>query len=374
MDSNHFALDAETVYLNHAAVAPWPQVTVEAVSQFARENGSIGATRYPQWMKTETQLRQRLAALINAPSPDDIALLKSTSEGLSITAQGIDWASGENVVSIRQEFPSNRIIWESLESQGVEVRQLNLNQSSDPEADLIALCDANTRLLAVSSVQYAAGRRMDLKRLGEFCQRENKIFVVDAIQSLGALPFDVNVIHADVVVADGHKWMLGPEGLALFYCTQSMREKLRLYQYGWHMVEQVGDFDRYDWTPAKSARRFECGSPNMLGIHGLNASLGLLLEIGLEEVHQRIEENCNLIVDNIEERGFRLLTPENPRQRAGIVTFHIDGEDNNALQLQLMEAKVICANRGGGIRFSPHFYNTPEEVNTAFQRLDSLLG
>lgn len=374
MDSNHFALEAETIYLNHAAVAPWPQVTVEAVTQFARENGSIGATHYPRWMKTEAELRQRLATLINAPSPDDIALLKSTSEGLSITAQGIDWAEGENVVSIRQEFPSNRIVWESLSCRGVEVRLLDLGQSTDPESDLIALCDANTRLLAVSSVQYAAGRRMDLKRLGDFCHRENKIFVVDAIQSLGALPFDVEEIHADVVVADGHKWMLGPEGLALFYSTQAMRERLKLYQFGWHMVEHAGDFDRYDWTPAKSARRFECGSANMLGIHGLNASLGLLLEIGLEAVHQRIEENCSLIVANIKERGFRLLTPENPQQRAGIVTFHVEGEENGALQLQLMEAKVICANRGGGIRFSPHFYNTAEEIDTAFRRLDNLLA
>jgi selenocysteine lyase/cysteine desulfurase len=372
MHDNAFSLDPDLIYLNHAAVAPWPNVTVEAASRFARENGHTGALDYPRWMKTESALRASLARLINAPSSDDIALLKSTSEGLSVVAHGLAWNPGDNLVTIAQEFPSNRIVWQSLETKGVEVRLLDLSQHEDPEQALMALCDSNTRLLAVSSVQYASGRRMQIEKLGEFCQARGILFVIDAIQSLGALPFDVAQNHADAVVADGHKWMLGPEGLALFYSRPELRERLSLNQYGWHMVEDAWDFEATEWQPAKSARRFECGSPNMLGAHALLASLDLLLDIGIEQVFARIEENTQAIVEQIRGHKFELLSPPKPALRAGIITFRVPGADTRSLQQGLMQQRVVCAERGGGIRFSPHFHNTSEQIECAFAILDRL--
>jgi selenocysteine lyase/cysteine desulfurase len=233
----------------------------------------------------------------------------------------------------------------------------------------MSLCDSKTRLLAVSSVQYASGRRMQLERLGDFCRRNGILFVVDAIQSLGALPFDVTEVQADVVVADGHKWMLGPEGLALFYCRADLRERLRLRQYGWHMVEAVGDFEASSWQPANSARRFECGSPNMLGIHALLASLELLQAIGIERVFSRIEVNTEAIIEQIKKRNFELLSPGARELRAGIITFRIPDCDTHSLQQGLMRRQVVCAERGGGIRFSPHFYNTKDQIEHAFEIL-----
>jgi selenocysteine lyase/cysteine desulfurase len=373
MQSDHFSLDPELIYLNHAAVAPWPTVAVEAVTRFAGENGQWGALNYPEWMRTESSLRHRLARLINAPVVEDIALLKSTSEGLSVVAHGLDWQTGDNLVGIAQEFPSNRIVWQSLKSDGVDVRLLDLHEHTDPEQGLMDLCDDHTRLLAVSSVQYASGRRMQLERLGQFCRHRQIIFVVDAIQSLGALPFDVTRNLADVVVADGHKWMLGPEGLALFYCREDLRNRLQLHQYGWHMVEEAWDFERTQWRPADSARRFECGSPNMLGAQALLASLQLLQEIGIEQVFAQIEENTRTIVEQINDRGFHLLTPREPELRAGIITFRVPGSETAPLQQGLMRNRVVCAERGGGIRFSPHFHNTPEQIREAFIILDRIM-
>ena len=373
MHDHAFSLEPDLIYLNHAAVAPWPDVTVAAVSRFAGENGAIGALHYPRWMETEAALRQTLARLINAPSSDDIALLKSTSEGLSVVAHGLNWKAGDNLVSIAQEFPSNRIVWQSLEPKGVEVRLLDLAQEQAPEEALMALCDDRTRLLAVSSVQYASGRRMQIEQLGRFCRERGIIFVIDAIQSLGALPFDVTANHADAVVADGHKWMLGPEGLALFYCRPELRSQLSLHQFGWHMVEDAWNFEASRWQPAGSARRFECGSPNMLGAHALLASLNLLLEIGLDQVFARIEKNTGAIVKALSRRGFELLSPEQPTERAGIITFRVPGADTHRLQQSLMKQRVVCAERGGGIRFSPHFHNTTEQIERAFAILDQQL-
>lgn len=356
-----FPLSADILYLNHAAVAPWPRRTCDAVSRFAQENATRGAAGYADWIKVESRLRERLADLIGAPSPTGVALAKNTSEGLSIIAYGLDWEPGDNILGIAQEFPSNRIVWESLSRLGVEYRQLDLYASTEPEADLIALSDERTRLIAVSSVQYARGLRLDLERLGDLCRSRGILFCVDAIQSLGVLPFDLSRTKADFVVADGHKWMLGPEGMALLYVNPRLRPHLRLYQYGWHMVEHRGDYERTDWTPASDATRFECGSPNMLGVQALDASLSLLLEIGIEQIKSQVSERMALLVELIDRQGFELLSPREPERRAGILTFRVPGADNQALYPELMTRGVICAQRGGGIRFSPHFY-TPETV------------
>jgi selenocysteine lyase/cysteine desulfurase len=359
--SSEFQISDDILYLNHAAVAPWPKRAVDAVVRLARENGIRGATNYPEWMRVEARLRERLTDLIGAASPADIALTKNTSEALSIIAYGLDWRPGDNVVGIAQEFPSNRIVWESLSHLGVEYRRLDLYASRVPEDDLVGLSDAHTRLVAVSSVQYARGLRLDLERLGDLCRERGILFCVDGIQSLGAIPFDLAKVRADFLAADGHKWMLGPEGIALLYVSPEIRSRLRLHQYGWHMVEHPGDYDRADWSPASDATRFECGSPNMLGIHALEASLSLLLEMGLDVVHDAIAERVGRLIDLIDRQGFELLSPRSPERRAGIVTFRVPGTDSAALHKALIAQGLICAQRGGGIRFSPHFY-TREEV------------
>ncbi len=358
-----FQLDDNIAYLNHAAVAPWPQRTLRAVEAFARDNARLGSKHYPQWLETEQRLRERLRALINAPSADDIALLKNTSEALSVVAFGLQWSKGDNVVSSNQEFPSNRVVWEALGRDGVSLRQADLHAAETPEDALFAQVDEHTRLIAISSVQYASGLQLDLRRIGEFCRQHGILFCVDAIQSLGAVPFDARAVHADFVMADGHKWMLGPEGLAVFYCRAELREKLKLYQYGWHMTDAYVDFDRRDWRPADTARRFECGSPNMLGIHALEASLALLQEQGMENIGKQVLANARLLIDAIDaSASLELLTDPTAGRHAGIVTFRHRSCDNESLFKHLSGHGVMCAQRGGGIRFSPHYYTPPEKI------------
>ena len=354
-----FDLDPDLLYLNHAAIAPWPRRTVKAVTDFAAEQGRLGSKRYLDWLGVEHRLRERAARLLGAQSADEIALLKSTSEGLSFIAQGLDWQDGDNIVTIAQEFPSNRIVWETLAERGVVPRALDLSTSQAPEADLLALCDADTRLIAVSWVQYGRGQRLDISSLAAACRQRGILLCLDAIQGLGALPFDLATSPVDIIVADGHKWMLGPEGLALFWCRPELRDQLRLTEFGWHMVEDMGNFDRKDWRPASSARRFECGSPNMLGVHALEASLSLLEETGATAIAAAIETAVARLVELIDEAGFELLSPRIPERRAGIVTFRVPGVDQQALYQRLMKQGLMCASRGGGLRFSPHFH-TPQ--------------
>lgn len=365
-----FPLDDSLIHLNHAAVGPWPRRTAEAVSRFAYENMHEGSRHFMTWLAREQTLREQLARLINAPSSAAIGLLKSTSEGLSVVAYGLDWQPGDNVISLREEFPSNRIVWESLARLGVTNRQLTLADiAADPEAALIAAIDARTRLLAVSSVQYASGLRLDLTRLGAACRARGIAFCVDAIQHLGALPFDVQATQADFVVADAHKWLLGPEGIAVFYCAEPYRSQLTLYQYGWHMVEALGDFERFDWQPATSARRFECGSANNLGIQALAASVSLLLETGMDSISAAVLENARYLRTQLSKQGAQILSPSEPNRHSGIVTFRLPGVDSTAVYQHLTEQGVLCAQRGGGIRFSPHFYTAKADLDRALEIL-----
>ncbi|MCQ4279060.1 aminotransferase class V-fold PLP-dependent enzyme [Pseudomonas stutzeri] len=360
-------------YLNHAAVAPWPRRASDAVIKFAEQNSTVGARDYPQWLAVETRLRDRLARLLNAPSPADIALVKNTSEALSFVAFGLDWKAGDQVVISDEEFPSNRVVWEALQPQGVEVIQVSL-KGKDPEGDLLAACGPNVRLLAISAVQYASGLRLDLPRLGQGCEQRGVLLCIDAIQQLGALPFDVQQYRCAFAMADGHKWLLGPEGLGVFYCRSDLRGQLKLHEYGWHMLEHAGDYDRSDWQPASSAQRFECGSPNLLGAMALDASLSLLEEVGMVAVGQALAKRIEHLQRELEAMpGVALLSPTNPGRRAGILTFRIEGLDNPTLFQCLKQEQVVCALRGGGIRLSPHFYTRAEVIEQTLAVIHRLL-
>ncbi|MBQ0753455.1 MAG: aminotransferase class V-fold PLP-dependent enzyme [Gammaproteobacteria bacterium] len=371
--STEFPQADDLLYLNHAAVAPWPKRTHDAVCRFAAENLHQGARWYPRWAALEQTLREQMRELINAPSVGDISLLKNTSEGLSLIAGGLDWQPGDVVLISDQEFPSNRIPWQALSHLGVHVKEVDIS-GENPEDAIIAAMTGDVRLLAISSVQYGTGIMLDLTKLGQACQQRNILFCVDAIQSLGVVAMDVRAISADFVIADGHKWMLGPEGLALFYCRAERRAELALQQFGWHMIANAGDYSQRDWQPAEDGKRFECGSPNMLCAHALSASLSLILEVGIEKITQDVNKRIDYLADNLTQRGLTLTTPLRADMRAGIITFVPESMEIQTCYRALMSAGVICAPRGGGIRFSPHFYTPFNVLDRALQVLDGILA
>ena len=365
--AEQFPLEPGLCYLNHAAVSPWPLCASEALQAFAAENATQGAQHYPRWIKIEQALREKLRALINASHTREIALAKNTSEALSIIAYGLNWQQGDEVIISNEEFPSNRIVWESLAKFGVKLVVADINDRPTHEA-LLERITEKTRLVSVSTVQYASGKRTDWQQLSRACRERGVLVCLDAIQSLGAVPFDQQSTDADFIVADGHKWMMGAEGLALLYVKEERIPLLQLQQYGWHMVKQRGNYDLKEWEPADDATRFECGSPNMLGVQVLNASLGLLLDTGMEHIAARIMEKTDRLITNASHiPDTQCLSPHDREQRAGIVTFKPEGVQLTTLHQTLMEKGVICAQRGGGIRLSPHFYTPDDRLDRAME-------
>ncbi len=377
---SYFQLENKIVHLNHAAVAPWPVVTRDAVISFAKENVAIGSQRYDCWLKTEQQLKLRLARLVNAVSTDEIALLKNTSEGLSLIAQGLAFNAGDNIVIPAEEFPSNKVVWQALETQGVDIRLVPVQDVEEPELALINAMDEHTRLLSCSSVQFARGLVLDLTIIGKACKQHNVLFCVDAIQSLGAIVFDVQACFADFVVADGHKWMCGPEGTALFYCRKEVQDQLQLTQFGWHMLKDAFDFSAQNTSLplaqkiAAGAQRFESGSPNMMGITALNASLGMLLEIGMENVQSGVIKNADYLLNQLALLDdVKIVSPTATGRYAGIVTFQKLNVDNVKLYQHLQNNNVICAYRGDGIRFSPHFHTETKVMDKALKLVNNFV-
>jgi selenocysteine lyase/cysteine desulfurase len=366
---DQFPVLEQPPYLNHAAVGPWPRCTAEAVQSFAEENLQKGSAGYLEWIRRERQLRERLAVLTGAGSPEDIALLKNTTEGISVVAFGLDWREGDNVVLPAGEFASNRLPWLAQSARGVEAREVDIRAAADAEQALVDALDSRTRVLTVSAVQWSDGFRLDLERLGKACHDRGVLFFVDAIQQLGALPLDAEACRIDALAADAHKWLLAPEGIAVFYCRKRVRGMLELGQQGWHMVEQPWNFDREDWTPAASALRFEAGSPNTVGQAALNASVGLLLATGMDAVGARVLANTDYLVDALGRRpGIRVTSRIEPQRRSGIVSFRHDEIPSSELYRGLQDSGVMCALRGQAVRLSPHFYQD-ESVLEDFLRI-----
>lgn len=362
------------LYLNHAAISPWPRVTRDAVAAFARENLERGPMQGTQWLAREADLRRRAAGLLNAASGDDIALLQNTSAGICMVANGISWRSGDNIVTPRNEFITNQLPWDALEAQGVEVRRVAVRTTEDPETALLAAMDERTRVLTVSAVAWVDGFRLDLQRLGEACKDHSCLYFVDAIQQFGALPIDVTAAGIDVLAAGSHKWQMGPEGIALFYCSEPWRERLRLSQRGWRMLDQPYRLEYPDREPSATARRFEAGTPNTLGQAALHASLGLLQEIGQDRVEQRILENTDYLLRNLQTMpGIEIISDTRLKRRSGIVNFKPRDGDIATLRRELGKCSIYGAARGNGFRVSPHYYQGPAQLKALLEALHELI-
>ena len=374
MNSQFPILDHAAPYLNHAAVGPWPRCTAEAAQAFAEENMRHGSNNNLEWMEREKQLRNNLARMTGASSADDIALLKNTTEGISLVANGLPWQAGDSMVLPAEEFPSNRLPWRAQRARGVEVREVDIRAAGDAEQALVDAMDDSTRLLSISSVQWNDGFRLDLERLGLACRQRGVLFFVDAIQQLGALPIDVEKAHIDFLAADAHKWLLGPEGIAVFYCREERRPDLRLQQHGWHMVDRFWDFQRDEWEPSATALRFEAGSPNSIGQAALHASTVLFLETGIKQISDRVLANSRYLIKNLQQLpGIQVASRTEERRLSGIVSFAHDARSPEEIYRALQKMGVSCAVRGRTVRVSPHFYQGETELDRFFEILDDIL-
>ncbi len=361
-----FPVARNWIYMNHAGIAPISQCVYRAMDGMLRDLTRNGMANLPEWDEVCLQTRESAARLIGANAAE-IAFVKNTTEGILMVANGLTWREGDNVVIPDRGFPANVYPWLNLRSEGVEVRRVPEVDGRIPLQGLLNAVDERTRVLSVSSVEFASGFRHNLREIGRFCRTRGVLFFVDVIQSLGVLTLDVAEAEIDFVSADAHKWLLGPEGIGVFYCSRRARPHLRVVNLGWANVVESRDFLSYDTTLLSNAQRFECGTLNTVGIHGLKAGLELLHRVGIERIEARVLSLTDQLCAGLQEKGYRVVSSRASGEKSGIVVFHHSRIDTEAIYRKLCEARVVCAIRGGRIRLSPHFYNTEEEVDRVLE-------
>jgi selenocysteine lyase/cysteine desulfurase len=317
-----------------------------------------GSLHYREWLDVYAGLRAAAARLINA-APSEIALVKNTSEGISTVAMGLDWQPGDRIVGFTEEFPANLYPWKRLEAKGVNITWLSVE---DP-LDRIDEAARGARLLAISFVNFLSGYRAPIQAIGEICHHNRCLFLVDAIQGLGAFPLDVQASHIDALAADGHKWMLGPEGCGILYIRRDIQDRIDPVEFGWTNVAGYADYTSRDMTLWSDARRYECGTLNTIGCFGLKASIEFLLEVNPRQIGPVVQHLGDRIAAGVERKGYQLLGTRTPESGAGIVSFRKPGLNPAEAVAHLRTHNIIAAPRAGWIRTAPHFYIAPEDID-----------
>jgi selenocysteine lyase/cysteine desulfurase len=368
----YFPVTRRWAFFDHAAVAPISGPACDALMEWAADVVENGAVHERRWLKRIEEVRSLVGQLVNA-DPLDIAFIKNTSEGIGIVAEGLPWRSGDNVVTAAEEYPANIYPWLNLASRGVETRLVPSKAGRIPLDDIRAAMDGRTRLLTLSHVEFSSGYRHDLAALGELCRERGVYFFVDAIQGLGVLPLDVRALPIDFLAADGHKWLLGPEGAGIFYIRRELVDRLHAVDIGWNSVVGARNFSKIDFRLKPHAGRWESGSLNVGGISALGASLQLLLRLGLPAISARVLELTDAVCEGVQRLGLEVYSSRTDAEKSGIVSVAIPGTDPGKLVRSCREANIVINQRAGRLRVSPHFYNSADEIEHLLQTLRALL-
>lgn len=373
MDFDPESLDREfpsrrtSIQFNHAAVCPLPARGAEALAAYARRASERGGLDYREWIREANAVRRLAAALIGAGAPvggeRSLAIVPNTTWGLNLIASGLDWNPGDSIVTTESEFPANLAPWLALQRRGIVVRRISTEDGAFTAAQIERACDATTRLVSLSAVSFHTGFTAPIAAIGASCRSRGILFGLDAIQAVGVVPIDVQADSIDFLSADGHKWMLGPEGCGILFTTPELRARLTPPP-GWTNLKRMHPTDySVPSEPAyvDDATRFEVGALPTPGVYALAASLRLLIEIGIDRVGVRIAETLEPLREGLPALGFApVLFPEAPP--SGILAARPPpGKDARFFYKKLEQQGIVASAREGFLRFSPHVGNDPSE-------------
>lgn len=361
---DEFPVTRNWTYLDLANKAPLPRCAQDAIPDFLREMNELGVREAFSKLRVE-EIRASLASLLGV-APGAVAFIKNTSEGMNIAAQALDLKAGDNVIQAEMDHPNQVYAWRRLEERGVELKWVRNGDGYPPVEAFVEAMDERTRVVAVSYVTFGTGCRVDLPALGAACRERGIILMTDAIQGIGILSASLPALGADIVVCGGHKGLLGLPGTGFLYCREDLIPEMTPPFFARaSMVREV--LDRMEVGLAPDAHRFEIGNQNYLGLWVLGRSVEFLGKVGLDHIEERVRGLTTYLMELLERRGEKILTPRPWAERAAIVS--IESPDPPKAAAQLREKRIIASARNNGLRFAPHFYNTEEEL----ERVVSLL-
>lgn len=366
-----FPVTRRYCYFDHAAVAPIPSTACESIKAFTESSAECGFMEHRDWFPRLRDCKAEFAKLIGVATRN-VAMIKNTTSGIIIASNAISARPGDNVIIADCEFPANVYPW--VYRKGLEVRMVKSRAGVIEPDDVEALMDNRTRAVSVSMVTYSNGCRNNVEAIGGLCAKRGAFFVVDGIQAIGALKTSPLDFGADFFCADGHKWLLGPEGAGFMYVSDRVLEECEPANIGWFSVENPFDFENLSQGLKTDAGRFEEGTPNMAGYIGLLESLKIINAVSIEKVEETILKMTVHLRDTLKAAGAVILSPDAPHRRSGITTFSFDGVRLEPLCKSLLDKRFVISRRGGGIRVSPHLYNNMEEINTFIREVVESVG
>ena len=371
---SHFPITQEYLFFDLANKCALPHFATRVIQEYAEKQERNSGDKN-EWFRTIDEARGRFAQLVNA-HPTEVAILKNTSEGLNIAANGIPFKVGDNVVVNLSEHPNNIYCWLNLQRRGVEVRWAPTRDGEVTVDALAATVDERTRALAIALVTYAPGNRNDVKALAAFCRERGIYTVVDAVQAVGTLNVDVADLGVDMLATSGHKALFVPHGVGLFYCRRDRLDDIApFYVARSGMVKPVAvehDTAHYELALAPTAARYEIGNNNYLGITVLNESLKYLLDLGMARIERRMLELSGYLTERLLAAGFEVLSPREVHRRSAIVCVRV--AEPARVHAWLLTRKVITTCRRDSLRLSLGIYNTEVEIDAFTDLLKAYPG
>jgi selenocysteine lyase/cysteine desulfurase len=366
------------IYFNHAALGPWSVPVVNRINEYITERTGAMVMNYESFVKWNNGARNKLAELLNADQ-SRFGWIDNVSNALNIVANGLEWKTGDRIILNDIEFPANIYPFLNLKKSGVEIDFAKSRNGIVDLEDIEKLVTPNTKLISISMVQFTSGYRADINSIGEFCRQKGIIFCVDAIQAVGAVDVDLKNTKVDFLAGGTQKWLMSSQGLSYFYINEELQNRIQQKNVGWISVENAWDFLNYDLTLLKNADRYQTGTLNAFGIAIFDAALELYMKFKIEnppesgqDCELRILENTNYFINKLVELGLNPILKNVPeKNRAGIVTFKHDRAKQ--LFVALEKKNIFAALREGLIRFSPHFYNTKEEIDLVAEEIKKLI-
>jgi cysteine desulfurase/selenocysteine lyase len=365
-----FPVTRKYAYLDHAAVGPIPTRVMEATKRTVEEKAE-GDLHWESWEETAEVARKSIADLIGA-SDEEIALVHSTSEGLAIVANGLSYEKGQNIVTSDLEFASNLFPWQALAKRySLELRIVRNHDGRLRMGDFSDVIDANTRLVAISYVQYSNGFRVPLEELSKVAHQKGAYVVTDAVQALGQMPVDVSKLGVDFLATSGYKWLLSPIATGFLYARHDLFDELWPTIVGYRSDEHHMEFGFREFQPARTARRYEAGQLNFPGFAGLKESIAMLQAVGLDNIWHRILSLIDRLTEGLKQSSsVEVRSPHEHAFRSGILNAAC--RDPDSVAERLLKHGIVISVRGGGLRISPHFYNTEEEIDKLLSELSAL--
>lgn len=366
-----FPATEKYAYLNSAAVSPPPKTAIEAVTWQLNDVASNGTLHFSEWVATKDRCRSLLAEMLKV-RPEQVAFLRNTSDGIASIANGLVWEKGDNIVSFEREFPANFYAWRRIrDDHGVELR---LCPESDGRIELdefIGLIDSNTKVVAISAVQFASGFKADLERIGRAARAVDALFCVDVIQGLGQIPFDLPAQYVDAACGASHKWLCAPEGCGYIYLSDRARERVKPTLLGWISVETPWDFEDRDQPLKPTALAWESGTGPASLFYGLEQSLILLTEAGADSIQKYLTGLSDHLCDGLTGKNYDVISSRNESEKSAIVCIeNRDGIPSNKIAAELESAGVIVSPRGDRLRIAPHFYNNIGDIDRLIETLN----